>query len=111
MEQANDMDYESLRAQARWQIQENKRLIQSLKELRRRSNVSQEELAFRMGITQPAVSAIEKGNADSSLGTIRRYANALGYVISYEILPSTTVMSSNPSAHATVTEEHASMAQ
>ena len=87
----DDQEFESLRAQARWQIQENKHLIASLKELRRKSNISQEELAFRMGITQPAVSAIEKGNADSSLGTIRRYANALGYVISYEIHPASSI--------------------
>lgn len=39
-----------------------------------------------MGVTQPAISALEKGKSDPNLGVIRRYANALGYIVSYSLI-------------------------
>ena len=50
-----------------------------LSELRERASLSQAEVARRMGVTQPRVSAIEKGDPDQiTLETIRRYVAALG---------------------------------
>ncbi|GAA6122559.1 hypothetical protein BPY_06670 [Bifidobacterium psychraerophilum] len=76
-----------LRRMARRQIDNDKGLIKTLKSIREEKHLSQGEVAFRMGVTQPAVSAIEKGNSDPNLGTIRRYANALGYVVSFKVAP------------------------
>lgn len=76
-----------LRRMARRQLDNDKGLIKILKSIREDKKLSQGEIAFRMGITQPAVSAIEKGNSDPNLGTIRRYANALGYVVSFKVSP------------------------
>lgn len=55
--------------------------------MRVQQGLSQDEVALRMGITQPAVSAIEKGNSDPNLGTIRRMALAVGCQISYIVVP------------------------
>lgn len=70
---------------ARKQIRLDGQLVEQLKAIREQQGVTQEELAFRMGITQPAVSSIESGNTDPKLGTLRRYANALGCVISHHV--------------------------
>lgn len=70
---------------ARKQIRLDGQLVEQLKAIREQQGVTQEELAFRMGITQPAVSSIESGNTDPKLGTLRRYANALGCVITHHV--------------------------
>ena len=59
--------------------------MEQLKAIREQQEVTQEDIAFRMGISQPAVSSIESGNTDPKLGTLRRYANALGCVISHHV--------------------------
>jgi predicted XRE-type DNA-binding protein len=50
-----------------------------LSELRERAGLSQTEVANRMGVKQPRVSAIEKGDpAQMEVETVRRYVAALG---------------------------------
>jgi DNA-binding XRE family transcriptional regulator len=49
----------------------------TLKELRRRRAITQQELARLMATTQPNVSRIEKGGA-MELSTLRSYIEALG---------------------------------
>ncbi|MFF5987733.1 XRE family transcriptional regulator [Prauserella flavalba] len=50
-----------------------------LKELRERAGLSQVEIARRMSVRQPRVSAIENGDlAQMEVETIRRYVAALG---------------------------------
>jgi predicted transcriptional regulator len=41
---------------------------------RKEANLSQSELADRVGISQPALSQIESGNNDPTLSTVRRIA-------------------------------------
>lgn len=77
--------FKKLRNHARRQLERDKALIQDLKSLRIEQELSQDEVAFRMGVTQPAVSAIEKGNSDPHLSTIRRMALALGCEVSYTV--------------------------
>jgi DNA-binding transcriptional regulator YiaG len=48
-----------------------------LQELRRARQLSQEELAERLGASQPEVSKME-GRADMYVSTIRRYIEAMG---------------------------------
>lgn len=50
-----------------------------LSELRERSHLSQTQVAERMGVRQPRVSAIENGDpAQMEVETLRRYIAALG---------------------------------
>jgi predicted XRE-type DNA-binding protein len=50
-----------------------------LSELRERAGLSQTEVARRMGVTQPRVSALEKGDpAQMEVETLDRYIAALG---------------------------------
>jgi len=51
--------------------------VESLKELRRLSKLSQAEIAETLKITQPAVSEIEK-QTDMYLSTLRSYVEAMG---------------------------------
>jgi transcriptional regulator with XRE-family HTH domain len=49
-----------------------------LGELRRSLGMTQLDVAFRMGTTQPALARLEKGEAKANLRTLSRYAKALG---------------------------------
>jgi predicted XRE-type DNA-binding protein len=50
-----------------------------LGELRERAHLSQAEVARRMGVKQPRVSAIEKGDpSQMEVETLKRYVSALG---------------------------------
>jgi DNA-binding XRE family transcriptional regulator len=54
-------------------------LAREVLELRRQQNLTQKELAERMGTSQPAIARIESGNyRNVSLAFIRRLADALG---------------------------------
>lgn len=53
-----------------------------LREIREEQGVTQKELADRMSLTQPTVSALESGNLDrSGLATLKAYVEALGGTI------------------------------
>ena len=84
-EQADMESHQERLRRARKQIRLDEQLVEQLQTIREQQEVTQEELAYRMGITQPAVSSIESGNTDPKLGTLRRYANALGCVISHHV--------------------------
>ena len=50
-----------------------------LREIREEQGVTQRELAERMCLTQPTISALESGDLDrSGLATLRSYVEALG---------------------------------
>lgn len=49
----------------------------NLSELRKKKNISQEELANALGITQGAVSAYETGRWEPSITTIKKMASIL----------------------------------
>lgn len=54
-------------------------LAREVLELRRQQNLTQKELAERMGTSQPAIARVESGNyRNVSLAFIRRLADALG---------------------------------
>ncbi|WP_313068453.1 helix-turn-helix domain-containing protein [Atlantibacter hermannii] len=46
--------------------------------LREMRAMSQQELAERLGVTQPAVAAMERRGEDIKVSTLKRYAEALG---------------------------------
>ena len=53
-------------------------LIDRLVLIRRDQNLTQREVAERMGRSQPNVSAFERVGGDPHLSTVRRYAAAIG---------------------------------
>lgn len=53
-------------------------LQELLADLRRRAGINSTQVAERMGITQPAVSKLEKNASKASVTTLERYAAACG---------------------------------
>lgn len=66
---------------------EDRSLLRRLVALRRVRSLSQRDVAERLGITQPAVAAFERHDADPKLSTIRRYAQVIGASIAHTVQP------------------------
>ncbi|MET0741753.1 MAG: helix-turn-helix transcriptional regulator [Microvirga sp.] len=56
-----------------------RRLGQSIRLARLRRNLSQEDLAGRMGVTRLSVIALEKGKAGASIGNLLKALTVMGY--------------------------------
>ncbi|MBN2177586.1 MAG: helix-turn-helix transcriptional regulator [Demequinaceae bacterium] len=54
-------------------------------EIRRANNITQEDVAKALGISQQAVSAFERLESDPRLSTIRQYANAIGAMVRHDV--------------------------
>lgn len=54
------------------------RLIEALIRARTKANLSQAELAKRIGTTQSAIARLEGGGVSPSVSTLQRYAEATG---------------------------------
>jgi transcriptional regulator with XRE-family HTH domain len=52
---------------------------ETIRELRKRHGISQRQLALRAGTSQAAISQLESGRRDLSVGTLERILLALGY--------------------------------
>jgi predicted transcriptional regulator len=63
-------------------------LIEELVRARRESELSQTEIAARMGTSQSAVARLESGALDARLSTVERYAAALGRSVEWQVRPS-----------------------
>jgi transcriptional regulator with XRE-family HTH domain len=62
-------------------------LIESLVRARNAAQLSQAELARRIGTTQSAIARLEAGRVSPSVSTLRRYAEATGTKLRIELLP------------------------
>jgi len=62
-------------------------LVSALIEARTRANLSQAEVASRMGTTESAVSRLESGRVKPSTRTLERYAHATGHRLSIRLEP------------------------
>ncbi|MGY1785630.1 helix-turn-helix domain-containing protein [Geodermatophilus sp. SYSU D00698] len=60
-------------------------LIEELVRLRRESELSQTQVAARMGTSQSAVARLESGELDARLSTLERYAAALGRTVDWQV--------------------------
>jgi transcriptional regulator with XRE-family HTH domain len=67
-----------------------------LGEMRRAIGMTQLEVAFKMGTTQPALARLEKGEAKANLRTLARYAEALGRRAVVQLTPSTESVPRRP---------------
>ncbi|OGD87134.1 hypothetical protein A3I53_03440 [Candidatus Curtissbacteria bacterium RIFCSPLOWO2_02_FULL_40_13b] len=62
-------------------------IARSIIEARIKNNISQEELARKMGTGQAVISRLEGANASPSLSLIKRLANALGLKVELRFTP------------------------
>lgn len=75
------MTHESLEAierRAELVVENIRGLLEDLVKIRKRHGFSQEQLAERMGVSQSAVSQMERYDANPTLSSIERYAIAVG---------------------------------
>jgi predicted transcriptional regulator len=76
--------FPGLEQPSRWR----RELIDELVRARQESELSQTEIAARMGTSQSAVARLESGGLDARLSTLERYAAALGRTVDWQIRPS-----------------------
>lgn len=62
-------------------------IIQAIIEARKRSGLTQRQLAEKTGIAQADISKLENGNANPSLRTLRRLAAGMGMKMKLEFSP------------------------
>ncbi len=62
-------------------------LIRALIKRRNELGISQQNLAAMIGTKQPAISRLESGDNNSTLGTLTRVADALGLEVRLSLLP------------------------
>lgn len=79
--QSEEFRAEYEKADAEFQI------VEALVRARIEGNMSQAELAKRMGTTQSAIARLEGGGVSPSLTTLRRYAAAAGLKLEINLVP------------------------
>ena len=68
-------------------LEEEFALIKAMMRARKRSRLSQAEIASRMGTTESAVSWLESGRTKPSTRTLERYAAATGHKLKISFEP------------------------
>ncbi len=79
-------DYASLDALADELVANQRQLMNRLVEARQQADLSQEEVARRMGTSQSNVSTFERYDSNPTLQTVRRYALAVGVRVHCTVL-------------------------
>jgi predicted transcriptional regulator len=64
-------------------------IIQAIINARKYSGLTQKQLSEKTGIAQGDISKLENGNANPSLRTLKRLANAMDMSIKLEFVPNT----------------------
>ena len=68
------------------QLVENDRaLLRRLIQLRGDQGLTQQDVADRMGVTQPTVARFEAYDSNPTLASIRRYAHAIGALVTHVV--------------------------
>jgi DNA-binding XRE family transcriptional regulator len=68
-------------------LEEEFALASALITARGRANLTQAEVASRMGTTQTAVARLESGRSNPSARTLERYAKATGHRLRFAFVP------------------------
>lgn len=61
-------------------------LLAQLVALRKSKSLRQVDVAEKMGVGQPSVSELERGETNPKLDTLQRYAAAIGVHIEFEVV-------------------------
>jgi len=64
-----------------------RKVIAELADARREQQLSQTEVAARMGTSQSVVARLESGEIDARLSTLERYASAVGRELRMDVTP------------------------
>lgn len=72
-----DVDIDAIERRAEDLVLAHENLMRDLIRMRAKHNLTQAEVAERMGVSQPTVAAFERYDANPTLSTIRRYALAV----------------------------------
>lgn len=70
---------------ARYLAKQDYALRMALVRMRADKGISQTEMARRLGVTQATVSAFEQMDNDPKLSTVRRYATAVGALVTHTV--------------------------
>lgn len=62
------------------------RLLDDLIAFRKKHKLTQQEVAERMGVTQPTIAAFESYDANPTITSIMRYAMAVGVLIEFNVV-------------------------
>jgi transcriptional regulator with XRE-family HTH domain len=65
-------------------VEGDARLLNELREARKRARISQKRLAEMIGCNLAAVTQFEQYDSDPSLSFLRRYAHALGLMVDHQ---------------------------
>lgn len=71
-------------------------LVQELARWREKRGFTQKDIAEMMGVTPQAISKFERYDGNHNLASIRRYANAIGVVVTHQVLDDSERQVSNP---------------
>lgn len=66
-------------------VENDAHLVRQLVSIRRAKNLTQQQVARELGITQASVAAFERPDNDPKLSTIRRYAQAVGALVAHNV--------------------------
>src|SRR5450830_729752 len=66
-------------------VEADEMLHAALIQARHEQGLTQQEVADRMGVTQPTVAGFERYDNDPRLSTVRRYAHAVGVVVAHSV--------------------------
>lgn len=61
-------------------------IVQAIIDARKETGLTQKELSAKTGIAQGDISKLENGNANPSLKTLRRFAEAMGKTLKIEFV-------------------------
>lgn len=62
-------------------------LLRALAERREQENLTQTQVAAAMDTSQSFVARLESAAGDAKISTVDRYAESLGYVVQYHLIP------------------------
>lgn len=74
-----------VKARAKVLAREDREMKLNLIQVRHSAGLSQRQVAEIMGISQQAVQKLERYDSDPKLSTLRRYANAIGALVSHQV--------------------------
>lgn len=79
-----DTDSPSMR-RATQLVENDRALLRRLIQLRSDQGLTQQDVADRMGVTQPTVAKFEAYDSNPTLASIRRYAHAVGALVTHVV--------------------------
>ena len=66
-------------------VRRDREFLAALVKVRKDRGLTQEDVATRLGVTQPTVAAFERHESDPKLSTLRRYAQAVEALVAHVV--------------------------